>query len=93
MKAKKSAGTAAHGEDIGVSTADDTVEEDSDHETEMEAQQGHDSSIKAWSSTSKEYTRNDKVRWEDQTWICRKSHTSDEHWTPAKAYSLWKTGS
>ena len=90
-KVKKSAGTLAHGEEVGASTADDTVEEGSEHEAE--AQRGQDGSIEAWSSAGKDYTRNDKVQWEDQTWICRKSHLSDEHWTPAKAYSLWKTDS
>jgi len=90
-KATRSTGTAAQGDDVEASTADDTVEEASDHE--VEAKQGQDRSIEAWSSAGEEYTRNDKVRWEDQTWICRKSHTSDEHWTPAKAYSLWKTDS
>lgn len=44
-----------------------------------------------WQSDGRQYTRNDRVQWNDQIWICRKSHISDEKWDPGRAYSLWKT--
>ena len=43
-----------------------------------------------WNGDGTRYTRNDKVRYNDGTWICRKSHYSEEKKTPARAYQLWK---
>lgn len=77
-------------------TSNDDQDDVASSEKEAVAQQPPASSTatgQPWQSNGKAYTRNDRVVWEGQTWMCRKSHTSDEHWTPARAYSLWKTAS
>lgn len=78
----------------GDRTADSSVEEDVQVEelNVQQSQRAHNSTAETWQSNGKAYTRNDRVVWDEQTWICRKSHTSDDHWTPGRAYSLWKTG-
>ena len=45
---------------------------------------------KPWNGSEQRYVRNDKVEFEDQLWMCRKTHCSDERKPPSKAYSLWK---
>lgn len=65
----------------------DTSQDEHEREKKSKAVNGY----AQWQSTNVPYTRNDRVIWDNQTWSRRKSHTSDEHWTPGRAYSLWKT--
>lgn len=62
-----------------------------------EAQQGIDDindKIPAWAFEEEEegvwYTKNDKVRYQDIVYVCRKSHESDEKHPPNKTISTWK---
>lgn len=50
----------------------------------------HDGAASNWSGDAVKYTKNDRVRYSNVTWICRKSHESQESKPPAKAQSLWK---
>ena len=36
------------------------------------------------------YIQNDKVRWQDQLWICRRSHFSSWEKQPSKGWTYWK---
>lgn len=43
-----------------------------------------------WNGEEHQYTKNDKVLWGGQLWICRKSHTSKAERPPDQDYSSWK---
>lgn len=47
-------------------------------------------SLPEWDENAMNYTKNDRVRWKDVVYDCRKSHVSQTGKDPAKAYQLWK---
>lgn len=89
-----SGNASAEAESVNENTAESSLNEDSEPDKPVMSQHAQGNAGNAaeiWHSNGKAYTRHDKVLWENQRWICRKSHTSDDHWTPGRAYSLWKT--
>ena len=45
--------------------------------------------IRPWSADNTEYVHNDKVKFGDKVWICRRSHFSNDQ-IPPTAYRYWK---
>lgn len=90
-KKKKKTGGENVKAGAGESTAESSLAEESSADEVSLHPQTSSEALRDWRSDGKQYTRNDRVKWNDQVWICRKSHTSDDHWTPERAYSLWKT--
>ncbi len=43
-----------------------------------------------WSGNGVKYTRNGEVMFEEELWICRKSHVSEEGKSPKEMKNLWK---
>ena len=45
--------------------------------------------IRPWNADNTEYVHNDKIKFNDKMWICRRSHFSNDQ-TPPTAYRYWK---
>lgn len=46
--------------------------------------------FKDWRPERMSYVIHDKVQYEGKTWICRRSHESDEKNAPSQSYRFWK---
>lgn len=42
-----------------------------------------------WNGNGKQYTKDDRVQYEERLYKCLQGHTSQEDWTPDTAVSLW----
>lgn len=46
--------------------------------------------IEDWNASNTKYVTNDKVRYNERIWVCRKSHQSCETDHPGVGYASWK---
>ena len=45
---------------------------------------------KEWTASSTRYTTNDRIQYNSQAWICRRSHISTNEKAPGDGYTYWK---
>jgi hypothetical protein len=89
--AETMAGTHEEAGDSGVTRGDEDVScGDQDAKT-LPSPHGTFHDLPAWREDYKKYAKNDRVVYQGEVWICRKSHASVEGGRPPdKAQSLWK---